>query len=176
MSERTRDGLEAARARGRIGGPKPKLGLRQARLAREMYEAGELTVAQIAAEFGVTRPTIYAISTGSTSMRSSRPAQGAALRTGRSKTAESVAAQSSSRHDRFRPRLYVVRHSNSFRRPVAMSGCSAEAHGALLAARTAAGLGDDPVERLEVVGCGAVGCVAVGLGAESAGSFGVVQQ
>ncbi len=59
MSERTRDGLEAARARGRTGGQKPKLGERQARLAREMYEAGELTVAQIAAEFGVTRPTIY---------------------------------------------------------------------------------------------------------------------
>ena len=59
MSERTRDGLEAARARGRTGGQKPKLGARQARLAREMYEAGELTVAQIAAEFGVTRPTIY---------------------------------------------------------------------------------------------------------------------
>ena len=59
MSERARDGLEAARARGRTGGQKPKLGERQARLAREMYEAGELTVAQIAAEFGVTRPTIY---------------------------------------------------------------------------------------------------------------------
>ena len=59
MSERTRDGLDAARARGRTGGQKPKLGERQARLAREMYEAGELTVAQIAAEFGVTRPTIY---------------------------------------------------------------------------------------------------------------------
>lgn len=59
MSERTRDGLEAARARGRTGGQKPKLGVRQARLAQEMYEAGELTVAQIAAEFGVTRPTIY---------------------------------------------------------------------------------------------------------------------
>lgn len=28
-------------------------------MARDMYEAGELTVAQIAAEFGVTRPTIY---------------------------------------------------------------------------------------------------------------------
>ena len=28
-------------------------------LAREMYEAGELTVAQIAAEFGVTRPNFY---------------------------------------------------------------------------------------------------------------------
>ena len=38
---------------------KPKLGPRQARLARDLYEAGELTVAQIAAEFGVTRPTIY---------------------------------------------------------------------------------------------------------------------
>ena len=59
MSERTMDGLAAARARGRTGGQKPKLGPRQARLAQEMYEAGELTVAQIAAEFGVTRPTIY---------------------------------------------------------------------------------------------------------------------
>ena len=59
MSERTHDGLDAARARGRTGGQRPKLGDRQARLAREMYEAGELTVAQIAAEFGVTRPTIY---------------------------------------------------------------------------------------------------------------------
>jgi len=59
MSERTMDGFAAARARGRTGGQKPKLGERQARLAREMYEGGELTVAQIAAEFGVTRPTIY---------------------------------------------------------------------------------------------------------------------
>ncbi len=59
MSERTKDGLAAARARGRTGGQEPKLGERQARLAREMYEAGELAVAQIVAEFGVTRPTIY---------------------------------------------------------------------------------------------------------------------
>lgn len=65
LSERTRDGLEAARARGRTGGQKPKLGPRQVRLARQMYEeTGEdgkrrYTVAQIAAEFGVTRPTIY---------------------------------------------------------------------------------------------------------------------
>ncbi len=65
MSERTRDGLAAARARGRTGGQKPKLTPRQAIIAREMYEEvgpdGALvhTVAQIAAEFGVTRPTIY---------------------------------------------------------------------------------------------------------------------
>ena len=59
------DGLAAARARGRTGGQKPKLGPRQVRLARQMYdERGadgkrRYTVAQIAAEFGVARPTIY---------------------------------------------------------------------------------------------------------------------
>lgn len=65
MSERTIDGLSAARTRGRTGGQKPKLGPRQVTLARQMYEeTGDdgrrrYTVAQIAAEFGVTRPTIY---------------------------------------------------------------------------------------------------------------------
>ncbi|WP_298045181.1 recombinase family protein [uncultured Citricoccus sp.] len=65
MSERTRDGLAAARARGRTGGQKPKLGPRQVQLAREMYEETDAegkrahTVEQIAREFGVTRPTIY---------------------------------------------------------------------------------------------------------------------
>ena len=65
MSERTIDGLTAARARGRTGGQKPRLGARQVTLARLMYEeVGEdgkrrYTVAQIAAEFGVSRPTIY---------------------------------------------------------------------------------------------------------------------
>ena len=59
MSERTQDGLAAARARGRTGGQKPKLGPRQVALAREMYDPGDYTVQQIADEFGVTRPTIY---------------------------------------------------------------------------------------------------------------------
>ncbi|HEX8345300.1 MAG TPA: hypothetical protein VF657_11300 [Actinoplanes sp.] len=65
MSERTLDGLAAARARGRTGGQKAKLTPRQARIAQQMYEevgtAGRRlhTVAHIAAEFGVTRPTIY---------------------------------------------------------------------------------------------------------------------
>ncbi len=65
MSERTRDGLAAARARGRVGGPKPKLRPRQAQLARQMYDQvddqgrNRYTVAEIAAEFGVSRPTIY---------------------------------------------------------------------------------------------------------------------
>ena len=65
MSERTRDGLAAARARGRVGGPKQKLRPRQAELARVMYDQvgadgkSKFTVAQIAAEFGVSRPTVY---------------------------------------------------------------------------------------------------------------------
>jgi len=65
MSERTRDGLAAARARGRTGGLKPKLGPRQVKLEQAMYdETGpdgrrKYTVAAIAAEFGVTRLTIY---------------------------------------------------------------------------------------------------------------------
>ncbi len=65
MSERTRDGLDAARERGRTGGQKPKLTPRQAKIAQAMYdELGDdgrraHTVQQIADEFGVTRPTIY---------------------------------------------------------------------------------------------------------------------
>jgi DNA invertase Pin-like site-specific DNA recombinase len=65
MSERTMDGLAAARARGRTGGQKPKLGPRQVKLAWQMYDEKnedgkrKFTVQQIANEFGVTRPTIY---------------------------------------------------------------------------------------------------------------------
>src|SRR5438046_1872959 len=43
MSERTRDGLAAARARGRTGGQRPKSTPRQAQIAQEMYDAGEHT-------------------------------------------------------------------------------------------------------------------------------------
>ena len=57
--ERTVDGLAAARARGRTGGQKPKLTPRQVELVREAYDASDCTVAQVAADFGVTRSTIY---------------------------------------------------------------------------------------------------------------------
>jgi DNA invertase Pin-like site-specific DNA recombinase len=59
ISERTLDGLEAARARGRRGGRRPKLSERQVALARQMYASGEHTVSAIAETFHVTRPTIY---------------------------------------------------------------------------------------------------------------------
>lgn len=65
LSERTRDGLAAARTRGRTGGRPPALGPRQIALARQMYDSTDdegfslYTVADIAAEFGVARSTIY---------------------------------------------------------------------------------------------------------------------
>lgn len=65
ISEGTREGLEAARARGRRGGRKPKLTQRQIAIARQMYDdKGEngkrkYTVVEIAKTFNVSRKTIY---------------------------------------------------------------------------------------------------------------------
>jgi len=55
----TRDGLAAARARGRRGGRPPKLSPDQVALAQRLYDAGKHTVAQIAAMFTVPRSTVY---------------------------------------------------------------------------------------------------------------------
>lgn len=57
--ERTKDGLAASRARGRSGGRKPSLTSAAVRQAQEMYDSKQYTVAQIAAAFKTTRPTIY---------------------------------------------------------------------------------------------------------------------
>ena len=65
ISEGTREGLESARARGRVGGRRPKLTTRQTEVARGMYaETGpdgkrRYTVAEIADTFGVPRKTVY---------------------------------------------------------------------------------------------------------------------
>jgi DNA invertase Pin-like site-specific DNA recombinase len=63
--EGTREGLEAARARGRTGGRKPKLSAAKAATVRRMYQAtgpdGKRlhTVAEIAQTAGVHRTTVY---------------------------------------------------------------------------------------------------------------------
>ena len=63
--ERTKAGLEAARARGRVGGRKPALTPRQAETAREMYarRGGDgkraHTVQEIADVLRVKRSTVY---------------------------------------------------------------------------------------------------------------------
>jgi DNA invertase Pin-like site-specific DNA recombinase len=65
ISERTKDGLEAARARGRTGGRKPKLSDGQQATLRRMYDAKgadgmrQHTVAEIAEALHVSRPTVY---------------------------------------------------------------------------------------------------------------------
>jgi DNA invertase Pin-like site-specific DNA recombinase len=55
----TNDGLAFARARGRVGGRRPKLTPAQAELAQQLYDAREKTVQQIADMFNVPRSTVY---------------------------------------------------------------------------------------------------------------------
>jgi DNA invertase Pin-like site-specific DNA recombinase len=59
IRERTRAGLEAARARGRNGGRPSVMTADKLRVARELYEAREHTAAQIADVLGVSRATLY---------------------------------------------------------------------------------------------------------------------
>ena len=55
----TRDGLAAARARGRVGGRKPKLNDRQAARAQELYDSRTMKVQEIANLLKVPRSTVY---------------------------------------------------------------------------------------------------------------------
>jgi DNA invertase Pin-like site-specific DNA recombinase len=55
----TRDGLAAARARGRNGRRRPRLNAEQIDHAQQLYDAGERTVQQIADLFNVPRTTVY---------------------------------------------------------------------------------------------------------------------
>jgi DNA invertase Pin-like site-specific DNA recombinase len=55
----TNDGLASARARGRVGGRRPKLTEDQAALAQRLYDEREKTAQQIADMFGVPRSTVY---------------------------------------------------------------------------------------------------------------------
>jgi DNA invertase Pin-like site-specific DNA recombinase len=59
ISERTREGLEAARARGRKGGRKTVMNPQKIAAARAMYDSGEHTVDAIAKTLSVSRQTIY---------------------------------------------------------------------------------------------------------------------
>ncbi|MDV6247990.1 helix-turn-helix domain-containing protein [Rhodococcus opacus] len=59
IAANTRDGLAAARARGRKGGGPSKLSSDQIELAQRLYDAGDHTVAQIADMLKVPRTTVY---------------------------------------------------------------------------------------------------------------------
>jgi DNA invertase Pin-like site-specific DNA recombinase len=58
MQARTKDGLAAARARGRVGGRKPKLQSFQIAMIRKSFVDG-MSVSAIASSMNVSRPTIY---------------------------------------------------------------------------------------------------------------------
>ena len=59
IRERTRAGLEAARARGKKGGRKPKLSDKQRKLAVDLYQQKKHTLDEICEMVGITRPTLY---------------------------------------------------------------------------------------------------------------------
>ena len=57
--ERTRAGLAAARAQGRVGGRPKVLDVKKTNTARTLYESGSHTVAEIADMLGVGTATVY---------------------------------------------------------------------------------------------------------------------
>src|SRR5579871_4036709 len=59
IRERTRAGLDAARARGRLGGRKPKLDAKQVHEIRALLRDPQVNVTDVARRYGVSRTTIY---------------------------------------------------------------------------------------------------------------------
>lgn len=57
--ERTRAGLAAAKAQGRVGGRPKVMDLKKTQTARTLYESGNHTVAEIATMLGVGTATVY---------------------------------------------------------------------------------------------------------------------
>tara|TARA_B110000211_G_C14092495_1_gene560019 strand:- start:1100 stop:1648 length:549 start_codon:yes stop_codon:yes gene_type:complete len=58
ISERTKAGLDAARARGRKGGRKAKLTPADIKKAKAMLNDPQMTKAEVSEHFGVSRPTL----------------------------------------------------------------------------------------------------------------------
>ncbi|MDF2883725.1 MAG: resolvase [Clostridiaceae bacterium] len=61
ISQRTKEGLEAARARGRKGGRKPKLDDNKKKAIYELYQQKKTTVKDICNMFDITKPTLYKV-------------------------------------------------------------------------------------------------------------------
>lgn len=59
LIERTHAGLASARARGRVGGRKPKIGAKERREIGILLSDPTMTVKDVATRFGVSRTTIY---------------------------------------------------------------------------------------------------------------------
>lgn len=57
--QRTREGLAIAKANGRLKGTKPKLSPRRAERLAQEYGDGTSTIGELAADYGVSRATVY---------------------------------------------------------------------------------------------------------------------
>jgi len=65
IQERTQAGLEAARARGRMGGRPQILSNTKIQMAINLYNEKKLTIFQICKEMGISKPTLYKYIKGS---------------------------------------------------------------------------------------------------------------
>jgi len=61
ISERTKAGLDAARARGRKGGRKPKLSEQQRQALATLHREGKHSIAELLEMFGISRRLLYNI-------------------------------------------------------------------------------------------------------------------
>ncbi len=59
LRSRTREGMAAARAKGKLRGWQPKLSPRQQIELRRMHKSGDYSMADLAELFTVSRPTVY---------------------------------------------------------------------------------------------------------------------
>ena len=59
LRQRTREGMAIAKQNGKLKGKQPKLKPAQDREIRRMHDSGDYNIAEIAALFTVSRPTVY---------------------------------------------------------------------------------------------------------------------
>ena len=59
ISERTKAGLKAARARGRFGGRPKKLNEEQTKMVKKMWKDHTIPIDEICRTFDISRPTLY---------------------------------------------------------------------------------------------------------------------
>ncbi len=64
IRERTRAGLSAARARGRVGGRKRVLSAKQQQALKTLYQTKEHTIPELMAQYGISRATLYKVVNG----------------------------------------------------------------------------------------------------------------
>lgn len=59
ISERTKDGLKAARARGRLGGRRKKLTEKEANQVRQLHKKNIMSIKEICQRYKISRSTLY---------------------------------------------------------------------------------------------------------------------